>query len=156
MATASLPLPKLTFLPPEITPKLRLSLSRFSPTRKIKASARLRGQVRTSHEDGVIVEDREIELLSGGNGTANLNGNGGYSYNGSVERYTNGASNGSLSKFVNGNGAASVTAAEEVYEVKAEVSGVGKKTIEEIGQEEAWFKRSGQGQVEVRVLFFWF
>ena len=154
MATASLPLPKLTFLPPEATPKLRLSLSRFSTYRKIRACARLRGRVRAAQEDGVVVEDRESELLIGGNGAASLNGNGGYGYNGSVGRYTNGASNGSLSNYVSGNGAASVTAVEEVIEVRAEVGGVEKKTIEEIGQEEAWFKRSGQGQVELCFNFF--
>ena len=149
MASASLPLPKFTFLPPETTPKLRLSLSRFSLSRRITTGASLRGRVRAVQGDGVVVEDRESELLSGGNGAANLNGNGGYVYNGSVEGYTNGASNGSLPKYVNGNGAAAVTVVEEVYEVKTEVDGVEKKTIEEIGQEEAWFKRSGQGQIEV-------
>lgn len=154
MASASLPLPKFTFLPPETTPKLRLSLSRFSLSRfslsrRITTGASLRGRVRAVQGDGVVVEDRESELLSGGNGAANLNGNGGYGYNGSVEGYTNGASNGILPKYVNGNGAAAVTVVEEVYEVKTEVDGVEKKTIEEIGQEEAWFKRSGQGQIEV-------
>uniref|UniRef100_F6H4A0 ABC1 atypical kinase-like domain-containing protein n=1 Tax=Vitis vinifera TaxID=29760 RepID=F6H4A0_VITVI len=151
MASASLPLPNFTFLPPETTPKLRLSLSRFSLSRRITTGASLRGRVRAVQGDGVVVEDRESELLSGGNGAANLNGNGGYGYNGSVEGYTNGASNGSLPKYVNGNGAAAVTVVEEVYEVKTEVDGVEKKTIEEIGQEEAWFKRSGQGQIEVSV-----
>lgn len=151
MASASLPLPNFTFLPPETTPKLRLSLSRFSLSRRITTGASLRGRVRAVQGDGVVVEDRESELLSGGNGAANLNGNGGYGYNGSVEGYTNGASNGSLPKYVNGNGAAAVTVVEEVYEVKTEVGGVEKKTIEEIGQEEAWFKRSGQGQIEVSV-----
>lgn len=151
MASASLPLAKLPFLPSETTHKVRVSLSRFSLSGRIRARASLRVRVKVAQGDGMVVEDREGELLSGGNGAANLNGSGGYGYNGSVESYTNGRSNGSLSKYVNGNGAAAGTVVEEVAQVVEvkEVGRVEKKTIEEIGQEEVWFKQSGQGQSEV-------
>lgn len=78
----------------------------------------------------------------------NWNGNGsGFGYNGSVEASNgslkgvlngNGASNGSLVKYVNGNGA--VKMPEEVKR---------KKTVEEIGQEDAWFKQGGKEKIEV-------
>lgn len=109
-------------------------------------------------EEGVIVEERENQLIGGVNGFE-LNGNGssGYSYNKTSESYTNGAvsevvsengaSNGSLVKYAKGNGVAAKRA-EKIPEADLK----GKKTIEQIGQEDAWFKRSEQGQVEVSVV----
>lgn len=113
-------------------------------------------------DGGVVVEDKESELIKGGNGAV-LNGNGaataaastsgsdfGYYENGSVievESANKGESNGSLVKYVNGNGVAS----EVVEEVQVSVSKEEgrKKRIEEIGKEDAWFKQSGGQQVEV-------
>lgn len=74
--------------------------------------------------------------------------------NGSALRYDrraeseSGAGNENLLKYVNGNGAA-VTTAEPVMEERE--GRREKKSVEEIGLEEAWFKRSGQGKVEVSV-----
>lgn len=85
------------------------------------------------------------------------NGNGSsLGYSGSVEGSNgslkgvlngNGASNGSLVKYVNGNGAAVKTA--EVDSVGKQEEVKRKKTVEEIGQEEAWFKRGGKEKPEV-------
>lgn len=107
----------------------------------------------------VEVEDGESAVASSLNGVefnGNVNGTV-YGYTGVVEGYSNGgvsviesengASNGSLAKYVNGNGAAT-RIAEAVVESESEKVGR-KKTIEEIGQEEAWFKRSGQVEVSV-------
>lgn len=91
------------------------------------------------------MEDRENAVIKQVNGTSvRLNGNGSArksvngDYNGSVG--LNG--NGSLVKYVNG----SVTVeTEEVSEKKKEE--VRKKRVEDIGQEDAWFKK--QKPVEV-------
>ncbi|KAK9272762.1 hypothetical protein L1049_003139 [Liquidambar formosana] len=160
---ASLTLPELTFLPSETTPKLRLSLSKLPLSRvslsRYQNSSRnsriLRARIRAVKEEGVVVEERENQSVDGVNGFE-LNGNGssGYGYDQTVESYANGAvgvvvsengaSNGSLVKYLNGNGVASGMA-EEVSQSEVK----GKKTIEEIGQEEAWFKKSGQVEVSV-------
>lgn len=76
------------------------------------------------------------------------NGNGGgfgyedvsASTNGSLDAYLegNGAGNGSLVKYVGGN----ETVGEVVDEVSAERKR--KKRVEDIGKEEAWFKKDGQ------------
>jgi hypothetical protein len=106
-------------------------------------------------EDTAVIEEREREILK------ELNGNGNGRVNGSVERYVNGglvsveegesSSNESLVKYVNGNGAAAVETAEILVEEKKEGSKEEgrQKRIEEIGKEDAWFKRAGQQQIEV-------
>ncbi|WOG93658.1 hypothetical protein DCAR_0312944 [Daucus carota subsp. sativus] len=66
-----------------------------------------------------------------------LNGNGSYKYNG------NGNGNGSLVKYVNGNGG--VGSNGEVPKQKK------KKSVEEIGQEDAWFKENNPSQPQVSV-----
>lgn len=70
---------------------------------------------------------------------------------GPIDKYLNSNGNGSLMKYVNGsgNGAASAAAAAGVVEdvVKRKVEE--KKTVEEIGQEDAWFKQGGKDQLEV-------
>ncbi|MBA0576350.1 hypothetical protein Golob_023929, partial [Gossypium lobatum] len=134
----------------------------------------LRSRVRALKEEGVSYEEREREFIKEVNGGFGSNGNGSaskYVYkNGSVEGYnnTNGGvgvveseGNGSLVKYVNGNGngngngvAAEVMAAEvmQVVEKEGVVSEEArKKRVEDIGKEEAWFKRSTQDQVEVSV-----
>lgn len=92
------------------------------------------------------MEDRENAVIRQVNGSARLNGNGAArksvngDYNGSVG--LNG--NGGLVKYVNG----SVTVeTEEVSEKRKEE--VRKKRVEDIGQEDAWFKKTKQKQVEV-------
>lgn len=57
-------------------------------------------------------------------------------------------SNGSLVKYVNGNGSA------KVVEAKLKSGGDGKKkSIEEIGQEDAWFKGDELKKAEVIIIF---
>lgn len=115
--------------------------------------------VRALSEDTAVIAEREREILK------ELNGNGNGRVNGSVERYVNGrvvsveegesSSNGSLMKYASGNGvAATATAKIVVEEEKEGLKEDGrKKRVEEIGKEEAWFKRAGQ-QVEVLFLLF--
>jgi hypothetical protein len=163
---SSLPLPELIFLSPKTrTPKHHhhlLSLSRHSFSKlnvsgkKNKFNLPLRTPVtRAVKEDTAVIEEREREILK------ELNGNGNGRVNGSVERYVNGglvsveegesSSNESLVKYVNGNGAAAVETAEILVEEKKEGSKEEgrQKRIEEIGKEDAWFKRAGQQQIEV-------
>ncbi|XP_031495034.1 protein ACTIVITY OF BC1 COMPLEX KINASE 8, chloroplastic [Nymphaea colorata] len=107
-------------------------------------------------DEGTVVLEKEVNGYS-------LNGNGSaYSYGGRVESSNgslkldsngtlstngaaNGAVNGALVKYSGGNGAA--TATETVVEEKEEK----RKTVEEIGQEEAWFKRAQREKLEVSV-----
>ncbi|KAK8367094.1 hypothetical protein V6Z12_A02G163200 [Gossypium hirsutum] len=167
MASSSLPLQELHFLSPRTTSKHRVSLAGNGHLRN---GVVLRSRVRALKEEGVSYEEREREFINEVNGGFGSNGNGSaskYEYkNGSVEGYsnTNGGvgvvesdSNGSLVKYVNGNGngvAAEVMAAEvmQVVEKEGVVSEEArKKRVEDIGKEEAWFKRSTQDQVEVSV-----
>lgn len=63
------------------------------------------------------------------------------------KRYVNGSVgdvNGSLVKYENGNGAVGTAVREAV------IDGKKKKSIEEIGQEEAWFKQDKKYKPEVR------
>lgn len=165
MATASLctsrSLPELTFLRPCTTEKLRFSIS-ITKINQSKPSFSLGARVKASKTEGSAVEAWEIDGIE-------LNGNGSYGkYNGSVEKYKNGgvvpvieggnengvAGNGSLVKYVNGsdNGAAAKFGGEVVGKKEGEgEKKKKKKSVEEIGQEDAWFKQKGQGQVEVSV-----
>ncbi|MQL86404.1 hypothetical protein Taro_018943 [Colocasia esculenta] len=80
--------------------------------------------------------------VSGGNLEIIVNGNG-YGNGGAV-------GNGSLVKYVNGNrkGAATTAVVDEVPVVSSESR---RKSVEEIGKEEAWFKKDGRNQLEVSV-----
>ncbi|KAK6238068.1 hypothetical protein QUC31_003537 [Theobroma cacao] len=174
---SSLPLQELHFLSPT-TSKHQFYLSRYSSRSRISLAGNShlrngvvsRSRIRALKEEGVAYEEREKEFIKEVNGRLELNGNGSaskYEYtNGSVEGYSNGGvgvveseSNGSLAKYVNGNGngngngAAVVTAAEVVVvEEEGVVSEAArKKRVEDIGKEEAWFKRSTQEQAEVSV-----
>ncbi|KAI3704308.1 hypothetical protein L1987_74524 [Smallanthus sonchifolius] len=147
-ASASL---ELNFLRPDTAAnKLRFSISRRNALSKLNRSSvrdSVRGRVRAVRSEEVILvekEDGEIDL--GGNGRYNGYVNGvenGRSLNGSV-----GGENGRLVKYVNGNGGIGMKIGEDDVEKKGEEK---KRTIEEIGQEEAWFKGSGKGKVEVSV-----
>ncbi|KAL9250428.1 ACTIVITY OF BC1 COMPLEX KINASE 8, chloroplastic-like protein [Drosera capensis] len=98
----------------------------------------------------VAVGEREAAPVENGAATARSRGgeNGGYL-----------VGNGSVGNYLKGNGAVLVEKKEEVVrkdeEEKVEVEVVvrerKKKSVEEIGQEEAWFKRGGRDRVEVSV-----
>ncbi|KAI8029866.1 hypothetical protein LOK49_LG01G02410 [Camellia lanceoleosa] len=154
-------LPELAFLRSDSTRRLKVSLSRLPLSKRNRSNLVFRTRIRAIQRDEVVVEveDGESAVASSLNGVefnGNVNGTV-YGYTGVVEGYSNGgvsviesengASNGSLAKYVNGNGAAT-RIAEAVVESESEKVGR-KKTIEEIGQEEAWFKRSGQVEVSV-------
>lgn len=105
-------------------PTKRLNFFLYRPNNIKILGERIRAVQR---EDSVVldVKDRELETK--------LNRNG----------------NGSLVKYVNGNGNGSVAFRSGVEVVKVDEVISKKKSIEEIGQEEAWFKRKGQDQAEV-------
>ncbi|KAL1569588.1 Protein ACTIVITY OF BC1 COMPLEX KINASE 8, chloroplastic [Salvia divinorum] len=149
-------LPELKFLSPHnSTKRLKLSLSRAGP----RSNAKILGRIRAVQREDSVLEERDRELAAKLNGSVNgnyssRNGSAGGSYgNGSMKSESE---NGSLAKYVNGNGngngnvsAASGNAVFETVEMEEVVSE--KKSVEEIGQEEAWFKRGGGDQAEVSV-----
>ncbi|KAK6792054.1 hypothetical protein RDI58_011135 [Solanum bulbocastanum] len=149
LSTATLP--ELKFLSPISTSRsFRLRIPQRS---RIKASSGKR-------EENVVLEERDAELLRKVNGSVNGNGSVKRSVdlNGAllVDKYSNGSvgviesENESLMKYVNGNGVVGKSA-EKVVEVKAEevVEKRNKKSIDEIGQEEAWFKKNKEVKVSV-------
>ncbi|PKI76319.1 hypothetical protein CRG98_003241 [Punica granatum] len=146
MAT-TLILPELPFLS-SVNPSRqsrRLGLSRRSISRLPLTGKYCHGQLRGRRVSAVREEDRIAEELSrfdsNGNGAARV------SVAVSVEERERGATNGSLAKYVNGNGASTAAVQEvEVVEAKEDAR---KKRIEEIGEEEAWFKEKGRPQLEV-------
>ncbi|KAA0036254.1 hypothetical protein IC582_018401 [Cucumis melo] len=163
MAT-SLPLPELVFVSPKgllSSSSPGCSLYRIPFSRACRSRVLRRTKLRAVREDGVVAEERENELIKevngygfGSNGAA-YNGNGDYRYNGWVNggvttvESESGGTNGSLVKYVNGNGVAAAVVGE--IQASESVEEDRKKRIEEIGKEEAWFKRSDQQQVEVSV-----
>ncbi|PWA36857.1 UbiB domain [Artemisia annua] len=128
---------ELTFLSPNN--KLKFSISRRATLRKPGSlSNTVRGRIRAGRREEVIVVEKE-------DGKIDLGGNGSYKYVNGVEN-GNGNGNGSLAKYVNGNGNGNGNGAIGNGGVEKK-----KKTIEEIGQEDAWFKKSTKGKVEVSV-----
>ncbi|KAG7034167.1 hypothetical protein SDJN02_03894 [Cucurbita argyrosperma subsp. argyrosperma] len=160
----SLPLPELVFISPKrllSSSSPSSSLNRIPFSRSCRLSVLLRTKVRAVRENGVVAEGRENQLSKevngyglGSNGAA-YSSNGSYRDNGwvnggvTVVESESGGSNGRLVKYVNGNGVAA-TVVGEIQASKSMEEGR-KKRIEEIGKEEAWFKRSDQQQVEVSV-----
>lgn len=151
LSTATLP--ELKFLSPISTS--RSFRFRIPQRSRIKAAAGKR-------EDKVVLEERDAELLRKVNGSVNGNGSVKRSVdlNGAllVDKYSNGSvgviesENESLMKYVNGNGnGVAGKSAEKVVEVKADevVEKRNKKSIDEIGQEEAWFKKNKEVKVSV-------
>ncbi|CAA7034752.1 unnamed protein product [Microthlaspi erraticum] len=121
----------------------------FLPRNRLSYNHNLPLRIRAAKDDNVAVEDRQNAVIKRVNGSVRLNGNGAarksdYN-NGSV--ILNGNGNGGLVKYVNG----SVTVeTEEVSKKRKEE--VRQKRVEDIGQEDAWFKKSQQQkQVEVSV-----
>ncbi|WOL15496.1 hypothetical protein Cni_G24277 [Canna indica] len=109
--------------------------------------------IRSASDERVAVSDvsRDLDRYVGnGNGRG-----GGFEYkqvvngstNGSIDVIVNGngASNGSLVKYSDGNGTEAAGADDGSEEVKR------KKRVEEIGKEDAWFKKSEQSQPQVSV-----
>lgn len=151
-------LPELIFLSPRnSTQRLKLSLSRalnLDPRSNVKIlGVRIKA---VQNEGSAVLEDKDRELVTKLNGSVNGN----YSYgNGSVDGYGNGSlkvesENESLAKYVNGNGNGNGSVGvgseeKELEALKVEEVISEKKSVEEIGQEEAWFKRSGADKVEV-------
>ncbi|KAL0432019.1 UNVERIFIED_CONTAM: hypothetical protein Sradi_0827900 [Sesamum radiatum] len=150
-------LPELIF-PSAHSPAKRLKLSLYRPHNLGRRSSirilgtRIRAVQR--EESSTVLDERDRELVTKLNGSVNGNG--------SVANYTNGSvkvenGNGSLVKYVNGNGNGNANGSVgsrselEVVEVEEVISQ--KKSIEEIGQEEAWFKKKGQDQVEVYYIY---
>ncbi|XP_068480234.1 protein ACTIVITY OF BC1 COMPLEX KINASE 8, chloroplastic [Phaseolus vulgaris] len=159
MAMSSpLHLPELHFLSPHVTLKRRISLSKlpssaYSFSRHAASNVTLRAaRIRASRDDSALAE-RVDDVKWSGNGVPAANGRGRdvADGNGAVEGFANGASNGSLVTYgyENGNG----VAAEVVVEVEASKLNEDerKKRLEEIGKEDAWFKQTGNEQVEVAV-----
>lgn len=154
--------PELFFLSPNY-PSKRLKLSLFGPT-YLEPRTKFRNietRIKSApREESAVLDEKDRELFTKLNGSVNGNGNGNghvngdYSFgNGSVENYSDGSvnpmsDNGSLDKYVNGR--AAVRSEEEGIEVvKPKVVITQKKTIEEIGQEETWFKQRVQDEVSV-------
>ncbi|XP_054821430.1 protein ACTIVITY OF BC1 COMPLEX KINASE 8, chloroplastic isoform X2 [Prosopis cineraria] len=167
MALSTLPLPELHFLSSQITPRRRLTVSRFYTVKSVSGhtgcSVAIRTQIRAVKQEVALIEEKEKELVKrvndiewSGNGASGTSGSN-HGTNGSTKGYVNGSlgvvesengSNyGSLVKYVNGNGAAAEIL-EDVEASKLKEDGR-KRRIEEIGKEDAWFKKSGENQVEV-------
>ncbi|KAK2655939.1 hypothetical protein Ddye_008991 [Dipteronia dyeriana] len=162
---SSITLPDLTYVSPQTNPRHRFSLSKYPLSRNSskrdnpRCNFGLRVRIRAAKEEGLVVEEkRESELIRdlngldfNGNGSAgastsssNSSVNGVLGVNGSVESYENG----SLVKYLNGNG----VGVEVVGEVDEEAETLKKedrrkKKVEEIGKEDAWFKQSDQQKV---------
>ncbi|GAU19732.1 hypothetical protein TSUD_78580 [Trifolium subterraneum] len=151
MASSSLLSTELNFLAPQFTPKRRRSLSSFCSRSfpKYKYSVTIRTRICAfKKEEGALVEDKVSDVKWNGNGAATKTVVS--SSNGSVRGYVNGSGNGSLVKYVNGNGVAAEVVGDSVETSKRKEVGR-KKRLEEIGKEDAWFKRNGEPQVEVAV-----
>ncbi|XP_068636715.1 protein ACTIVITY OF BC1 COMPLEX KINASE 8, chloroplastic-like [Aristolochia californica] len=141
------------FLLSEPGRRIRVPFTRFQFRNSGK---RFRFRVKSVEDERTaVVEADEIER-SLDKYQLNVNGSG-YGYNGSVGSNGSvgevlngsGVGNGSLIKYVNGNGASTKERVGESMAVEPE--GKVKKSIEEIGQEDAWFKQGGRDKLEVSV-----
>ncbi|KAL1326920.1 hypothetical protein HN51_037042 [Arachis hypogaea] len=168
MAFSTLPLPELKFLAPQITPKRRVALSRFSSCSSVSRTSRynvaLRMRIRAVIEEGALAGREASDAKWSGNGAASSVGSdygssNGYYMNGGVGvvENGNGAASERLVKYVNGNGAVAAEAEvtlvlEDSGEMESKRKEDGrKKRLEEIGKEDAWFKQTGNEPVEVAV-----
>ncbi|KAK2438676.1 protein ACTIVITY OF BC1 COMPLEX KINASE 8, chloroplastic [Trifolium repens] len=146
-SSSSLLSTEFNFLAPQFTPKRRRFNSSFSS--KYKYSVTIRTRIcAVKKEEAALVEERVSDVKWSGNGNGAVTKTIGS--NGSVRGYVNGSGNGSLVKYVNGNGVAAEVADDFVATSKQKEVGR-KKRLEEIGKEDAWFKRNGEPQVEVAV-----
>ncbi|CAN0912069.1 Protein ACTIVITY OF BC1 COMPLEX KINASE 8, chloroplastic [Linum grandiflorum] len=150
-SSLSIPDVKLFLSPTVENRSVRLSRRSFGVNsfsrRSIQLSyrcIRLQNRARAVKGETTVIEERESQLLRelNGNGAASSNGSK-YGVNGSSSNGRLGGNNGSLTKYVNGNGSASAD------EKAAEAAEDGrKKRIEEVGKEDAWFKGASNGKVE--------
>ncbi|CAN0912071.1 Protein ACTIVITY OF BC1 COMPLEX KINASE 8, chloroplastic [Linum grandiflorum] len=153
-SSLSIPDVKLFLSPTVENRSVRLSRRSFGVNsfsrRSIQLSyrcIRLQNRARAVKGETTVIEERESQLLRelNGNGAASSNGSNGRL--GVVGSEMDGGNNGSLTKYVNGNGSASAD------EKAAEAAEDGrKKRIEEVGKEDAWFKGASNGKVEVSVV----
>lgn len=144
-------------------PELKF-LSPISTSRSFRVPLRSRIKAAGKREENAVLDEKDAELSRKVNGTGNGNGNGSVKRSADlngvllVDKYSNGSvdmiesENESLVKYVNGNGNGNGVAgesAEELVEVKAEevVEKRNKKSVDEIGQEEAWFKKNKKVEV---------
>ncbi|RDX86947.1 Protein ACTIVITY OF BC1 COMPLEX KINASE 8, chloroplastic, partial [Mucuna pruriens] len=154
MASSSLLLLELKFLAPQITPKRGRSVSKFCSRCSVSRNSRRNVALGAVREEGAVI-DRVNDVKWSGNGVAASERGG----NGSINGYVNGVSgvresesaNGSLVKYLNGNGVA-VEVVEDSAETSKRREDGRKKRLEEIGKEEAWFKKQrGEAPIEVAV-----
>eukprot|EP00262_Sarcandra_glabra_P006512 TRINITY_DN18842_c0_g1_i1.p1 TRINITY_DN18842_c0_g1~~TRINITY_DN18842_c0_g1_i1.p1 ORF type:complete len:766 (+),score=158.27 TRINITY_DN18842_c0_g1_i1:124-2421(+) len=163
LSPSSSPLPDLHFFQRETCRNLRFPVVKLQFQQYQRSRSIFRTCCKSLPDERISVAeiDREgNDSLKGESNSYNWNGNGSsLGYNESVERSNGsfkvnlngkGGSNGSLVKYVNGNGAAETgTLSDDSW--TDELRGSKKKTIEEIGQEEAWFKHGGREKLEVSV-----
>ncbi|WVZ22033.1 hypothetical protein V8G54_000577 [Vigna mungo] len=157
-SSSSLLLLQLKFLAPQITTKRRRSLSRFHSRSPVRSSRR-NAAIRAVKEEGAVI-DRVNDVEWSGNGVAASGRDGNGAVNGYVNGVSgvreNGSANGSMVKYVKGNGNGNGVAAEVVVEdfmgaSKRREDGR-KRRLEEIGKEDAWFKnQSAEAPIEVAV-----
>ncbi|WJX53581.1 Protein ACTIVITY OF BC1 COMPLEX KINASE 8, chloroplastic [Trifolium repens] len=150
-SSSSLLSTEFNFLAPQFTPKRRRFNSSFCSRSipKYKYSVTIRTRIcAVKKEEAALVEERVSDVKWSGNGNGAVTKTIGS--NGSVRGYVNGSGNGSLVKYVNGNGVAAEVVDDFVVTSKQKEVGR-KKRLEEIGKEDAWFKRNGEPQVEVAV-----
>lgn len=154
-------LPEITFLTSSSSRRLSCLLHRRLNFKGGRSKLTSRSRVIASEKKGeeTVLVEKESEYFRTLNGSLNGNSGGKYGANSSgTKDYTNGSIgavgseskseevNGSIVKYLDGNGSGKVG-----VEVKVEEEAVKKETksVEEIGQEEAWFKRSGEPEVSV-------
>ncbi|CAL9097477.1 unnamed protein product [Musa acuminata var. zebrina] len=153
LSTAPPVLQDLLFLRPSAGRLSSLPLLRYYPLHSRRRFRRIPSRVvlRSAYDEEVAVTDVSPELdryVGNGNGGARF----GY------KEVVNGSTNGSVELFLNGNGSTNgglmkysgenATIAEDVDKVSEEAKR--KKRIEDIGKEDAWFKKDGeQPQVSV-------
>lgn len=142
----------ILFKPRSTSRKPRVFQSNYSQV--IQNRFRVRAGLREDNgsASAAVVEERERELVTQLNGSVNgrAQSNGSYSFDKVLEggeglRGEKDGENGVLVKYLNGSGKGGVVEVEKVKEKK-------KKSVEEIGQEDAWFKQNvNSNKVEVSV-----
>ncbi|XP_076928498.1 protein ACTIVITY OF BC1 COMPLEX KINASE 8, chloroplastic-like isoform X2 [Bidens hawaiensis] len=136
-----------SFLRPDVSSnKLLFSVSRHK-LNQLNRTAAVRDPIRIRIR---AVRSEEVVLVEKEDGTVDLGGNGrSYNNNNNNNNNNNAVEDETLVKYVNGNGNGGIRVTIGEDDDVDEKSEKKKKTIEEIGQEEAWFKRSGKGKVSV-------
>ncbi|XP_074264250.1 protein ACTIVITY OF BC1 COMPLEX KINASE 8, chloroplastic-like [Silene latifolia] len=134
---------------PLTVPKLEFNCRKISAIRNPRR--RRFAKVRAVRESSA--GERESKVVINGVDTVKLNGNGNKSIEAFLNSNGNGNGNGILMKYVNGGVAAATTVEVAVEKVVLEKEEKKKKnkTVEEIGQEDAWFKQGDRDRLEVSV-----